>query len=97
VATAGEKAESDEAVWQLAASGFRDMSRLAASDVQMMGDILSTNTRAVATLLAFFRVQLGLLEALLISEDEPGLIEALNPIRDKRLNWADKYEYKRNK
>lgn len=97
VATAGEEAESDEAVWQLAASGFRDMSRLAASDVQMMGDILSTNTRAVATLLAFFRIQLGRLEALLISEDEQRLIESLKPIRDKRLNWADKYEYKHNK
>jgi prephenate dehydrogenase len=96
VATAGQAAESDDAVWQLAASGFRDMSRLAASDVRMMGDILSTNTKAVATLLAQFRVQLGLLEALLISQDEQKLVDALKPIRDKRVNWAENHERKRD-
>lgn len=43
--------------------GFRDMSRLAGQDVQMMGDVVSTNTQAVATLLALFRMQLAMLEA----------------------------------
>jgi prephenate dehydrogenase len=96
VATAAQQANDDEAIWQLAASGFRDTSRLAASDVQMMGDILNTNTQAVATLLARFRVQLALLEAILISRDEEGLTEFLKPIRDQRLEWAENYERKRN-
>jgi prephenate dehydrogenase len=81
---------------ELAAGGFRDMSRLAASDIQMMGDILSTNTRAVATLLAMFRVQLATLEAMLISGDHEKLIQKLMPVRDARLEWMENYERKRN-
>jgi prephenate dehydrogenase len=90
VATAAHEAEDDAAVWELAAGGFRDMSRLAAQDLQMMGDILSTNTQAVAILLAMFRMQLAQLETLLISRDEQKLIEALKPLREARVNWADK-------
>jgi prephenate dehydrogenase len=96
VATIAKEAQGDEAFWQLAAGGFRDMSRLAASDISMMGDILSTNTRAVATLLAMFRVQLAQMEALLISGEHKKLIEMLMPVRDARLDWAEKYEQKRN-
>ena len=54
VATIANQAGADSAYWELAAGGFRDTSRLAASDVTMMGDILSTNTTAVATLLGSF-------------------------------------------
>jgi hypothetical protein len=68
------------------------MSRLTGSDVRMMGDILSTNTQAVATLLALFRVQLALLEAMLISRDEENLAEALRPARAARLRWIEAYE-----
>ena len=57
-------AKTTPAYWELAAGGFRDTTRLAASDVTMMGDILSTNTKAVATLLAQFRMQLAMLETL---------------------------------
>ncbi len=95
VATATHEAQQDDAVWRLAASGFRDMSRLSGSDVQMIGDILSTNTQAVATLLAEFRMQLAMLETLLISRDERKLVDALTPIREMRLKWAEEYEQKR--
>ena len=91
VATVGREGQKDDAVWQLAAGGFRDMSRLAGSDVQMMGDILSTNTQAVATLLALFRMQLALLEAMLISRDDQNLAETLYPLREARLNWMERY------
>jgi prephenate dehydrogenase len=94
VATAANEAETDEAVWQLAAGGFRDMSRLAGSDIQMIGDIVSTNTQAIAVLLAQFRVQLALLETMLISRDEGRLIEALKPVRESRLHWSENYERK---
>lgn len=94
VATAGAEADTDEAVWQLAAGGFRDMSRLAGSDIQMIGDIVSTNTQAIAVLLAQFRVQLGMLETMLISRDENRLAEALKPLRETRLHWSQHYERK---
>ncbi|MEO1163800.1 MAG: prephenate dehydrogenase/arogenate dehydrogenase family protein [Chloroflexota bacterium] len=95
VATVAKEAQSDEAFWQLAAGGFRDMSRLAASDIKMMGDILSTNTRAVATLLAMFRVQLAQLETMLISGEHDKLLEMLLPAREARLDWVENYEQKR--
>lgn len=91
VATANSEALTDEAVWQLAAGGFRDMSRLAGSDIQMMSDIISTNTQAIAVLLAQFRVQLALLEKMLISRDEQELVESLYPVREARLNWFEQY------
>ncbi len=95
VAAVAAEAGNDDAVWQLAAGGFRDTSRLAGSDIRMMSDILSTNTQAVATLLAIFRVQMGLLETLLISRDESKLVEALTPLREARLAWAENHERKR--
>ncbi|MDE2951443.1 MAG: prephenate dehydrogenase [Chloroflexota bacterium] len=92
VATVANQARADSAYWELAAGGFRDTSRLAASDVTMMGDILSTNTKAVATLLAQFRMQLAMLETMLIGGDEQRLSQSLQPIRRARKEWADNYE-----
>jgi prephenate dehydrogenase len=99
VATVAKEGEVDPVVWELAAGGFRDMSRLAGQDVQMMGDVVSTNTQAVATLLALFRMQLAMLEAMLISRDDQQLAEFLKPAREARINWYQKYEngYKNGK
>ncbi len=99
VATVAREGEADATVWELAAGGFRDMSRLAGQDVQMMGDVVSTNTQAVATLLALFRMQLAMLEAMLISRDDQKLAEFLKPAREARINWYQKYEngYKNGK
>jgi prephenate dehydrogenase len=47
---AGRDAQEDALVWQLASSGFRDTSRLAASDAAMMTDILLTNGPNIARL-----------------------------------------------
>jgi prephenate dehydrogenase len=91
MATAAGEAVEDEAIYRLAAGGFRDMSRLAGSDVRMMGDIVSTNTQAIAVVLAQFRVQLALLEKMLIGRDEKHLTEALEPIRESRITWAAQY------
>ena len=92
VATIANQADKDKAYWELAAGGFRDTSRLAASDVTMMGDILSTNTKAVATLLAQFRMQLAMLETMLIAGDDQQLSQSLQPIRLARKEWSDNYE-----
>jgi len=96
VATVQRAASKTPEVWELAAGGFRDTSRMAASDIRMMSDILSTNTQAVATVLAMFRVQLGILETMLISKDEEQLAEALTPLRQQRVDWFESYERRRN-
>lgn len=95
VATVAQEGEKDDAVWRLAAGGFRDTSRLAAQDLDMMGDILSTNTQAVATLLAHFRMQLAMIEAKLISREYEQLVETLRPAREARNHWARHYDSKR--
>ena len=89
VATVAQEGQKDDSVWRLAAGGFRDMSRLAASDLDMMYDILSTNTEAVATMLALFRMHLAMIEARLISEENGELLELLEPVREARLAWAN--------
>lgn len=94
MATAAREADTDEAVWALAAGGFRDMSRLSGSDVSMMSDITSTNTQAIAVLLAQFRVQLALLETQLIARDQDKLAEMFKPMREARQNWSKFYERK---
>ncbi|MEO0562348.1 MAG: prephenate dehydrogenase/arogenate dehydrogenase family protein, partial [Chloroflexota bacterium] len=96
VATVAAEAGRDEDVWALAAGGFRDTSRLAASDIRMMSDILSTNGQSVATLLALFRVQLAQMEALLVSGEYEALATFLNPVRDARNLWQEQYEGKRS-
>lgn len=96
VATVAQEGSQDDAVWRLAAGGFRDMSRLAGSDLKMMGDILSTNTRAVAKMLALFRRELAMIEAMLISEDDVKLAELLRPARDARLSWMQRVEAAKN-
>ena len=94
VATVDQEGMQDDAVWTLAAGGFRDMSRLAASDLDMMKDILTTNTQAVATQLARFRMQLAMLEAMLISKDEAKLTELLQTAREARIAWMRNREGK---
>lgn len=92
MATASHQAQQDEGVWALAAGGFRDMTRLAGSDITMMSDITGTNTQAIAELLAHFRMQLAMLETMLIAGDKERLAAALAPQRDSRLKWEKHYK-----
>jgi prephenate dehydrogenase len=73
--------------WQLAASGFRDTSRLAASDVDMMLDILMTNPHAIIDWLDRYTDQLGRLRQLLAAADEAGLRDHLTTIQARRARW----------
>lgn len=76
--------KNDEQFWSVAASGFRDTSRLAASDLTMMMDILLTNRAAVLESLKDYRAELDRLFSLLESGDEAGLRAALEPAQQKR-------------
>ncbi len=92
VRTVDGEAQADPMIWDLAASGFRDTSRLAASDIRMMTDIISTNTTAIARLLALFRVQLAVLEVALIAHDTDELARLLQSAHDARVRWATSHD-----
>lgn len=74
----------DERLWQLAASGFRDTTRLAAGDLSMMTDILLTNRAAILHALAAYRAELDALAAAIDSGDPAALRAALEPAQRKR-------------
>ncbi|MCC7353183.1 MAG: prephenate dehydrogenase [Anaerolineae bacterium] len=84
VAAAEEVGQADKAVWDVAASGFRDTSRLAASDVTMMLDILLTNREAVLAMVEALQGQLGSLADCLRREDEASLRALLEGARARR-------------
>jgi prephenate dehydrogenase len=84
VATADNVASTQPVVWELAASGYRDTSRLAGSDVTMMLDILLTNRNAVLEALNTYSTQLRELASLIREGDVEGLRDALTLIRECR-------------
>ena len=77
-------AQEDEQAWALAASGFRDTSRLAASDLAMMTDILLTNRNQILEALALYRGELEALEAAIRHGDAEGVRAALAPAQAQR-------------
>ncbi len=67
-----EAEEQDPVVGMLAASGFRDTTRLTASEVPMMLDILLTNRQAIEQALGSFERQIARARSLL---DDPAALE----------------------
>jgi len=82
--TAIEVGVEDELVWRLAASGFRDTSRIAASDVTMMLDILLTNRAAVVGVLRRACAHMDRLADLLAAGDEDNLHALMVAAHDQR-------------
>jgi prephenate dehydrogenase len=82
--TARDVAKNDPAVWGVAAGGFRDTSRVAASDVTMMLDILMTNREAVGHRLAETQVWLDKFAAAIAASDEPTLREMMESAAEQR-------------
>lgn len=85
VATADATTSSDPAAWEIVAGGFRDTSRVAASDVTMMVDILLTNRDEVVKALRVYQEQLHRLAQLVETGGEDELQAALSAIRRERL------------
>ena len=77
----------DPTVWELAAGGFRDTSRVAASDTQMFLDILLTNRAAVLEQVDGLAQHLGALRAMLEADDEAGLRLKLSASQKARATW----------
>lgn len=82
--TAADLARGDDMLFALAASGFRDTSRLAASDTPMMLDTLLTNRENVVDSLRTYSRQLGALADALARGDETTLRAALKMAAEKR-------------
>ena len=78
--------EESDLVWEVAASGFRDTSRLAASDITMMLDILLTNRKAILNSVNQFKSQLDKLEHLIAAEEEELVRQILEKVRARREN-----------
>jgi prephenate dehydrogenase len=77
----------DDEAWPLAASGFRDTSRLAASDVTMLLDILKSNRGEVLNALDSAQSSLQETIELIEREDWPDLRAKLEAVRAKRMWW----------
>lgn len=77
----------DEMVWKLAAGGFRDTSRVAASDTRMFMDILMTNRTAVLEQLDNFTQHIAEIRALLAKADEATLRDKLAVSQAARASW----------
>jgi prephenate dehydrogenase len=73
VLAAQSVAAEDPAVWEVAASGFKDTSRVAASDVTMMLDILLTNQEAVRQMITLAHTHLDQFSRALAAGDEESL------------------------
>jgi prephenate dehydrogenase len=84
VATADATTSKDPAVWKIVAGGFRDTSRVAGSDVQMMLDILMTNQAHVLDAVQVFVETLQALARMIAAGDEDALRATLTAIRNTR-------------
>ena len=83
-ATASRITDPENFLWHLVASGFRDTSRLAGSDVQMMLDILQTNRPNILRSMKTFAQTMNDLIQILESEDEAQLKAWLEYVREER-------------
>jgi len=86
--TLGEVGARDRRVYRLAASGFRDTSRLASSEVTMMLDILLTNGSQICQKADLFCRSLALLLSALQDEDEEILRQILAGAKRQREETA---------
>ena len=80
----------DPRVWDLAAGGFRDTSRVAASDTRMFLDILVTNRGAILDQLENFSHHVNELRSLLSTDDEDGLRAKLSRSQQMRTDWHNR-------
>jgi prephenate dehydrogenase len=77
----------DDLAWTLSASGFRDTSRLAASDVSMLLDILKSNRAEVLNALDSAQLSLHETIDLIEREDWTAVRSRLEAAREKRVWW----------
>ena len=74
-------------LFQYAASGFRDFTRIAGSSPEMWRDISLANKTALLAELDSYSAQLAQLRALLINEDGPAIEAVFGRAQKARLDW----------
>ena len=84
VNTAEALANDDPLTWELAASGFRDTSRVAGGSIPMMMDILTTNRGPILDALKQAQSQMGRLAQYLEENDTARVQAALEAARSRR-------------
>jgi prephenate dehydrogenase len=77
-------AMQDSFLWEIASTGFRDTTRLAASNVEMSLDILLTNRDKILEMTRLFQEQFNLFIRLLEISDETTLRNRLSSIQNLR-------------
>jgi len=85
VQTADVTTSEDPAAWEIVASGFRDTSRVAASSVEMMADIILTNRNEILGALQEYSSHLSELGRLVKDGDEQEIRQTLSYAREKRM------------
>jgi prephenate dehydrogenase len=85
VAAAEQLDRDDGLMWELAAGGFRDTSRVAAGSIPMMLDILATNRTPILQALHEAQRQLAQIESLLQAGDLQSLRLILEAARRRRM------------
>lgn len=69
---------------ELAAGGFRDITRIASSDPQMWTDILLTNRSILLELISNWQNQMADIRESLVAEDQPAIYEFFNQAKQSR-------------
>lgn len=87
----GRKDEQDE-IFQYAAGGFRDFTRIASSDPKMWRDICLANGGEILALLRRFREQLRAVESLIEQRSADELFALFTEARDARQRFLDQLE-----
>jgi prephenate dehydrogenase len=72
----------------MAGPGFRDFSRIAASDASVWSDILSANQSEVLTQMAHFRAALDQFENALKQDNAEALQQLIQQASDVRSAWT---------
>lgn len=72
----------------LAGPGFRDFSRIAASDAQMWRDVLLSNREELLAQSALFQEQLQRLEQLVEQSDADALLQLIEQASEARASWS---------
>ena len=92
MALAADGAEEHAALLQLAAGGFRDMTRIAAGHPGIWPDICSENREAIVKALDELMAALSSMRDLVVLGDRPGLLRALERARHARTNLPGRGE-----
>ncbi len=79
-------------LFQYAASGFRDFTRIAGSSAEMWRDISLSNQAAIVTELDAYVAQLMRLRGKLVAMDGDALLSLFSNAREARQNWLDNLE-----